>query len=244
MTHDAPRAPRPSVLARASLIMDAFGESSGHLLLDEITALTGLPHSTTFRLVTQLVEHGWLEADYPGYRLGGRLRELGQSSVDHNEIRAAAAVALNDLHLATGMVVHLSVLHGTSSHYLDKVGGKASRSVPSRVGARIPAISTVSGRAILAQLPPERVDALLRDEVDDLGRLHADLAKIRSQRGVAIRPGRDPVIGVTSMAVPVMGPRGPIAAISVGAKGLIQQATVAPLLLHTAALVATRHASL
>ncbi|MFS3127685.1 IclR family transcriptional regulator [Nocardioides sp. Bht2] len=234
---------RPSVLARATLILDAFAESSGHLLLDEITALTGLPHSTTFRLVRQLVEHGWLEADYPGYRLGGRLRELGQSSVDHNEIRAAAAVALNDLHLATGMVVHLSVLHGASSHYLDKVGGVASRTVPSRVGARIPATSTVSGRAILAQLPPEEVDALLGGSAD-LEAVHRDLAQVRSQRGVAVRPGRDPVIGVTSMAVPVLGPRGPIAAISVGAKGLIQQSAVAPLLLHTAAVIASRHANL
>ncbi len=243
MSQPADDAVRPSVLARATIILDAFGESSGHLLLDEISALTGLPHSTTFRLIRQLVEQGWLEADYPGYRLGARLREWGQASVDHNEIRAAAAVALNDLHLTTGMVVHLSVLHGSSSHYLDKVGGAASRTVPSRVGARIPAISTVSGRAMLAQMEPERVDALLGPLVD-LDSVHRDLARVRGQRGVAVRPGRDPVIGVTSMAVPVLGPRGPIAAISVGAKGLIQQSAVAPLLLRTAAVIASRHTNL
>lgn len=229
------RSARPSVLARASLILDAFKDSSGHLLLDEITGLTGLPHSTTFRLVRQLVEHGWLEADYPGYRLGGNLRELAQASVDHIGVRAAAAVALNDLHLATGMVVHLSVLHNASSHYIDKVGGPASRSVPSRIGARIPAATTASGRAILAQMEPERVDALVGT---DPMVLHSELAKIRSHHGVAFRPGRHPVSGIATMAVPVMGPRGPVAAISICATGQIQQPRIAPLLLRAAAAVA------
>ncbi|NKS77359.1 hypothetical protein GS539_15170, partial [Rhodococcus hoagii] len=62
--------------------------------------------------------------------------------------------------MQTGMVVHLAVLDGAESVYLDKIGGRFASTLPSRVGGRGPAYSTAGGKSMLAWLDPERVDSL------------------------------------------------------------------------------------
>ncbi|MER7683345.1 IclR family transcriptional regulator C-terminal domain-containing protein [Streptomyces sp. NPDC096934] len=58
------------------------------------------------------------------------------------------------------MVVHLTVLDGPDVVDLDKVGGRFAAAIPSRVGGHAPAHCTAGGKAILAWIAPERVDAL------------------------------------------------------------------------------------
>lgn len=233
------RVAREGVVERVTQILDAFTDAPGRLLLEDVTRITGLPRSTAFRILRQLVDQGWMEHDTRGYSLGTRLATLAARAGDYEDVRVAASVALNELHLATRAVVHLSVLEGGLVHYLDKVGGAASSTVPSRVGARIPASDTVSGLALLAHLDPERVDALVRatrasTDEDGLEVLHRDLAAVRRRQGVAFLSGDQRRTGITSIAAPVMGPRGPVAAISVAAKGTLPPAATAPLLLKAA----------
>lgn len=232
------KASRLGVVERVTQILDAFTDAPGRLLLEDVTRITGLPRSTAFRILGQLIDQGWIEHDAPGYRLGPRASTLAARACDYEDIRAAASVALNELHLATGAVVHLSVLEGGIVHYLDKVGPVASSSVPSRVGARILASDTVSGRALLAQLSPERADTALeaarRGGSLDVAALHRELAAIRQRRGVAFSAGESRRSGISSIAVPVLGPRGAVAAISLATKGRIVPNSAAPLLLRAA----------
>lgn len=69
----AENGPRSGLLERATLIMDCLGEAPGHLALEEIAGITGLPRSTTFRLLGQLAALGWVRHDAEGYVLGPRL---------------------------------------------------------------------------------------------------------------------------------------------------------------------------
>ena len=240
----AERAARLGVVERVTQILDTFTDAPGRLLLEDITRITGLPRSTAFRILRQLIDQGWVDYDAPGYRLGTRLSMLAACTLDYEDVRAAASVALNELQLATGAVVHLSVLEGGVVHYLDKVGGAAAASVPSRVGARIVASDTVSGRSLLACLPPERVDSLITaargNNVQglDLPALHRELALIRQHQGIAVSSGEHRRSGITSIAAPVLGPRGPIASISVAARGPLASTAVAPLTLRAARAVA------
>ena len=43
---------------------------------------------------------------------------------------------------------------------MDKIGGQLAAALPSRVGGRVPAYATAGGKALLAGLEPEQVDAL------------------------------------------------------------------------------------
>jgi len=228
---------REGVLERVTAIMDVFAAGRRFASLEDVSAASGIPRSTTFRLLRQLVQLGWLDHDDRGYRLGRRTQTLHSPARDYTELRAAASAVLNDLSLRTDAVCHLGVLEGSTIHCLDKVGGAAAASIPSRVGARIGAERTVSGRALLATLGPEQVDELLvrdRDEPERLDHeamllLHDELNRVRRGRGVAYSAGDRCLMGISTLAVPVIGPEGAVAAISVAARRLMSLNTMAPL---------------
>ncbi|AJR18785.1 helix-turn-helix domain-containing protein [Pimelobacter simplex] len=228
-------AAREGVLERVTLIMDSLAEEAGPLGLDEVTQLTGLPKSTVFRMLRKLHQLGWIHQDENGYAPGPRITRQDVTA-EHDRIRVAAAVTLNELQLATDSVVHLSVVDGPVIHYLDKIGGPRSTSVPSRVGGRIMMTDSVSGLAILAAMTPEDVDDAVdrqrRWHPEHLAALHRDLNVIRRNRGIAVADGRRLYEGISSLAAPVLGPRGPVAAISLARRGNLSTAAAGPLLLN------------
>lgn len=232
----AARTPRPGVVERLTQILDVFASPRERLLLDDITAATGLPRSTAFRLLSQMVELDWLEHNMAGYQLGPRALRISTRGADHSDVRAAAADQLNTLQLRTGGVAHLSVLEGATMHYLDKVGGRALTSIPSAVGSRLPADTTASGHALLALLEPSSVDALFSHDhaTRDMPRLHRKLGRVRRQQGIAFTPGERCQMEIGTVAAPVFGPHGAIAAISVAVRGTPRLDQLAPHVAHAA----------
>lgn len=224
------------VVGRVTRILNAFSESPDRLMLEDVMALTGLPRSTAFRILGQLIDEGWVEHDTRGYRLGAHAPTLTGRPGEHQEVRVAASPYLNELHAVSGAVAHLSVLEGDRVHYLDKIGGSAARAVPSRVGARLLASDTVSGRALLACRSPEYVDDVLGPRLAParLALLHRELATARQRRGVVHAPADPLTTGIASIAAPVLGPHGAVAAISLAIPGDLPPARVAPLLLNQA----------
>ena len=61
-----------SMLDRFTAIIDAFDDAAGGLTLDQIAGRTGLPRSTTHRILDQLVRLRWLTHAGRGYRLRAR----------------------------------------------------------------------------------------------------------------------------------------------------------------------------
>lgn len=214
-----------SMVGRMTLILDAFDKRTARLNLEEISTRTNLPRSTTHRILDQLVGLDWLEHTPPGYRLGRRALGLGGQDGTHGSIREAAADHLLDLHLRTGMVVHLAALDGSEEVYLDKVGGRFAMSLASRVGHRQPLHRTTGGRAMLAWLTPEDMEMSVREHVGpedgadgwDLPALHAELHRIRRRHGLSVDRGElaHRMAGLTlpSVAAAIRGPFGPVAAI-------------------------------
>jgi len=210
------------MVERMTLILTTFDNLHRHLLLDEIVDRSGLPRSTTHRILDQLVQMRWLTHSRSGYALGPRSLGLGGREVEHGLLRTVAVPALHQLAIHTDLVVHLAVLDAAEIYYLDKLGGREAWCVPSAVGCRAPAHCTAVGKAMLACKPPEDVDLLYpvapqpRNErsVATLGVLHRELALIRSRHGLATDRGEF-VNNVSCVAAPVGGPDGELAAISV-----------------------------
>lgn len=237
-TADGARTPRPGVADRMTQILDVFLLGDDRLLLDDVSSATDLPRSTTFRMLSQLVRLHWLEHTGQGYRLGVRARAL--RGTDTDLLRSAAAPILNDLHLRSGAVAHLSVLEGTTVRYLDKIGGAAAGRVPSRVGARLAPHLTVSGRCLLALMLPEEVDELLaaggyqERSPSRLARLHAELERIRSRHGLAIDEAERCALRIAAVAAPVHGPDGVVGAISLAIPHPVPAHDLAPLVVLAA----------
>ncbi len=188
VTTPAPRRELPpSMVERMTLILDAFDGRASRLTLEEVACRTQLPRSTVHRILDQLVRLNWVEHASFGYCLGRRALGLGGGDGGHSEIRAAAAPLLHELHMQTGMVVHLAVLDGSESVYLDKVGGVSRRRC---LASGRPRTGLLHGRrkSMLAWLDPERVDSLYEARlsrctdrtITDIATLHQELNRIGS----------------------------------------------------------------
>src|SRR5690606_18322536 len=130
---------------------------------------------------------------------------------------------------------------------LDKVGGPVLDSIPSNVGTRVPADTTPMGRAMLAVLSPERVDALVASTADiprraplDMIDLHRRLGACRQRGGVDIVRAGGPNKRIVALGAPVHGPDGLLASIGVSCSdGQIVPEHVAPMLLSAAQRLTT-----
>ena len=236
-----------SMVERMTTIMEAFTSPSTRLSLEDVARVTGLPRSTAHRIMNQLVGLSWIEHSAGGYSLGSRALSLGTGNAAHTELREAAAEDLRELHLQTGLVVHLAVLDGADVRYLDKVGGRYASKVPTRVGERRPAHCTALGKAMLATLPAEDVDALLggplrrltRHSIGDVGTLHQELTRVRARKGAAIDRGECHLeLGCVAAAVP--GPDGPLGAISLVGDPTVNFERLVPLVLSVSRGIAAR----
>ena len=187
-----------AVIARVAGLLDEF-HTGDHLTLSELSTRTGLPRSSTHRLLTQLAEHGWVSKRGKAYALGRTPLEWGALARSHDRLHRAAHPVLHDLHSATGLVVHLAVLEGGDIRYVDKVG-RGPLALPSRIGGRLPAHRTALGKALLAHtrfdisrpLPSgtsggtARVENLLpRNEIAHIRERHVAHEREESAPGVA-----------------------------------------------------------
>ncbi|GAY08229.1 IclR family transcriptional regulator [Pseudonocardia sp. N23] len=209
----------PTVTARVLDVLAAFSADRPRLTLSELAARAGLPLSTAHRLVGELTAWGALERGDDGrYHVGLRLWEVAALAPRGLGLRETAMPFLEDLYEVTRQNVQLAVLDGTEVVYVERLAGRSSVHVFTRVGGRLPLHATGVGLVLLAHADPglrERVLAApLRrytaKTVCDPAELRRMLADVRTT-GVAISDGQIELISL-SVAAPVRGPNGDVVA--------------------------------
>jgi DNA-binding IclR family transcriptional regulator len=146
--------PGPSVTSRAFAILAAFTPQHDRLALTEIAHRTGVPLSTAHRLVAELTRLGALERNEDGrYRIGLRIWEIGVLAPRALPLRDSAMPFLQDIHQATGQNVQLAVMDGANAVYVERILGRASVRIVTRVGSRLPLHATGVGLVLLAFAP-------------------------------------------------------------------------------------------
>lgn len=154
-------------LRRGLDILELFLEPNDGLKVPEMTERLGIPRASVHELVGALVERGYLQArpDVPGrfvlgvraFQLGGAYeRELDLAEVGRETARRIAAKC--------GETVQLVVREGQYVVYLVKVDSTHSIRLVSEVGRRLPAYCTAVGKALLAALSDDEIDALFPDD--------------------------------------------------------------------------------
>ncbi|WP_233213421.1 IclR family transcriptional regulator [Mycobacterium hubeiense] len=234
-----------SMVERVALIMNSFDDPGKPLRLDQVVTRTGLPRSSVHRILKQLHGAGLLQHRPDGYCLAASPLPMTRM-VDHSRLRGVASLTLDRLHADTGLVVHLGVLLGGDVVYLDKVAGRNSALVPTRVAGHTPAHASALGKAMLAQLPAEQVDAIVPERfrkrtpatIADLATLHQELSRIRSRHGLAY-DNEEFAIGLASVAAPLRTPDGEIAGLSLtGAVPMHRLQRTAPFVMRAARHIA------
>jgi DNA-binding IclR family transcriptional regulator len=204
----SPEVPK-SVLARGLRLLDAFRQGEEDLPLGVLAQRTGLPKATAHRLLAELVAWGGLERTSNGYRLGIDLFELGQRVPQHRDLRDAARPYLEDLYQATHENVHLAVPSNTDTLFLEKVSGRRSTPIVSRVGGRLPAHCTATGKLFLAYGSADRLSRMCAAGLTRLtpwtivmpGLLRQELARALD-RGYGINR-EEAEVGISAVAAPV-----------------------------------------
>ncbi len=210
--------PRQGVTARTLAVLDAFDEGHARLTLSGISRRSGLPLTTTHRIVSDLVELDVLERRPDGaYVVGRRMWRLGLLAPVQHELRDVALPAMQDLHGTTGENVHLAVREGTEALYVERLWGTRSVRIVSRTGSRLPLHATGVGKVLLAAAPADVVDVVLGRltpmtprTVTDPGRLRRELAETL-RRGYA-KTVEEMTLGSWSVAVPVPDGTGEVVA--------------------------------
>lgn len=179
-------------------VLTLLAEQVGPVRAATVARELGIPRSSAYQLLQVMREEGFL-VHYPelgafgpssrvreiGSRVGAatRLERLGQPVLDR--VVGASAVPTT---------AHLAVLAGSDIVYAARAQGARSPTTVSKVGVRLPALHTATGRALLAALPYAQVLAVLPDTAGFGGSVpsRAELRAVLKQaasRGYATETG-------------------------------------------------------
>lgn len=140
------------VLDRAVDVLSALSDGEQHSLTS-LSETVNLSSSTTFRILSTLLSHGYVERDERSgaYGLGLACLELARAYGESNDVRVTALPYLEMLRDDTKETVHLAVLDRHEVVYLDKLPGlHAIGIMSSQIGRRAASYCTGLGKALLA----------------------------------------------------------------------------------------------
>ncbi len=139
------------IVHRIASVLIAFG-NRGLLGITDVANVTGLPKSTTHRLVTALVNEGLLvqDEDNHKYALSLRVTALGASILSSHIVRKAARPILMELRDQTHESVHLAVLEGLEAVIIDTEDSYFFVRAVNVPGQHLPAHAVSTGKVLLA----------------------------------------------------------------------------------------------
>jgi IclR family transcriptional regulator, KDG regulon repressor len=178
-----------TALQRGLRLLNLFGESPRGLTAKQVAALSRLPVSTVHRFLANLVTAGFLNRDLEGtHHLGIACFAIGQAAAGQLDIRRLSLPYLRELNQQTRETIHLTVRHGLSAVYVEKLDSPEPLRIHSRLGASVPLYCTGVGKVMLAYMPADEQDRVLSqldlkrltpNTVGSIQELKAELYRVR-----------------------------------------------------------------
>jgi IclR family acetate operon transcriptional repressor len=201
-------------LDRALDLLEALAGADEDISLSQLTEQLGLPLGTVHRLLGSLASRGYAAQDRATRRYGPgpKLLEVATRAAASRRFGLAriARPALQRLTAATGETSNLLVLHGHEAAYSEQAASPHMVRLFTEVGQRVPLYCTGGGKAILAGMGAEQLDAYLAGVTirawtsKTLGSAEALRAELElaAQRGFAI-DDEERELGVCCVAAPI-----------------------------------------
>jgi DNA-binding IclR family transcriptional regulator len=178
-----------TALQRGLRLLQLFSESPHGLTAKQVAGLSRLPVSTVHRFLVNLDRAGFLNCSGDGvYHLGIACFTIGQAALGQLDIRRLSLPYLRELNLQTRETIHLTVRNGLSVVYVEKLESPEPLRIHSRIGAVVPLYCTAVGKVMLAYMPKEEQDGVLRqldlkrftpNTVGSMQELQAELFRVR-----------------------------------------------------------------
>jgi DNA-binding IclR family transcriptional regulator len=213
----------PAVV-KAVRLLNLLVAAKEPLSLAALTDELDLPKSTIHALCATLVQSGLVRRYENGtYHLGSHVMDLSAAFLARTDVTTEFTSLGDSLRVLPEETIILSVLDGLDVVYVSCRNGNRPLGLNFRMGMRLPANCTASGKALLSTLSEARVAelarsnglrSLTRKSVTDLPKLMKQLALAR-KRGYSIddEETRD---GMVCLGVPVFDSRSTQAVAGVG----------------------------
>src|ERR1700693_862852 len=221
----------PAAVERALAMLEAVAQATDGLSNAEISRNLNIPKSSASYILRTLEVQGYVarDAETGNYRVGLKILSLSRGALGGLDVRGVALPIMRHLTHQTGLTCHLAVLDGPDAVYIEKVEPEGFIRMDTWVGRRMRVHATSVGKAIVAYIPQDRLEEILRKSgmekrtpktITTLPRLLKELAKVRAQ-GYAVEDEAHN-IGARCVGAPVFNQQGAIEA-SVGLSGTIGQ---------------------
>jgi DNA-binding IclR family transcriptional regulator len=192
--------------------------------LKEITQVTCIPKSTVFRILSTLLEMGYVVRDTErNYRISFALGSLVSDEANSEALRSLARPYMLELRDKYGETVNLGVRYFDKVTYLEVVPSEFALRLQEARGVSVPAHATALGKSILAYTPRNLVDDMVRGQkletvtqntICDPREFFAELKRVRAL-GYAIDRGEASLLA-TCLGAPIIDAHGiAIAAMSI-----------------------------
>jgi len=199
-----------TALAKGLRLLAQFSPERPRLSLSELSQQSGLPKTTTFRLLKTLAELGYVGYDpmLEVYFPGPGVMSLGFSALATMEIREIARPYLAKLSRTIDETVNLAVRDDLEIVYCERIATRKLIHINVGPGIRLPVHNTSLDRCLVAFLPPSdrnRIVAKLKASIDsDSFQKLLQQVRFGHQSGYTISDG-DLEPGIRAIAMPVWG---------------------------------------
>lgn len=205
---------------RALQILDCFDDDHSEMGISEIAQVVGLHKATAYRIVTTLVNYGYLEwiPESQKYKLGLELSNLGYKVIRRMDLRREALPYMKKMVEEWDETCDLSIFDQGRVFYIEVLRGNHALTIAAAVGQRLPAHCTASGKLFLAFLPPEELDAILSrpltaytNNTITSPEMLCDQLKIIRERGYSV-DNEEYELGICAVAAPIFNRKGTVIA--------------------------------
>ena len=159
--------------------------------LESLSRETDLPKATALRILTTLVEHGYVSRDSSDqYSLTLKMFTIGSRALSSVELLDVANPVAGRLRDKTGETVHIGILEENRAVYILKRESLYTIRMNSRVGRSIPLHCSAIGKCLLASMTDNQVKAIAEEEglkrytaitICTMDKLLSEVAKVRRQ---------------------------------------------------------------
>jgi IclR family KDG regulon transcriptional repressor len=178
-----------TALQRGLRLLQLFSESPHGMTAKQVAGRSRLPVSTVHRFLANLEGAGFLNCSGDSvYHLGIACFAIGHAALGQLDIRRVSLPYLQELNAQTRETIHLTVRHGLSAVYVEKLDSTEQLRIHSRIGAAVPLYCSAVGKVMLAYMPDEEREKILPqlglnrltpNTVGNLQELQTELYRVR-----------------------------------------------------------------
>lgn len=210
-------------LARGLAVLRCFADEEKPMTIAQASRLTGISRPAVKRCLHTLVLLGYAAQEGTHYRLRPRALALGYAYLSSSTLAMRAQPLLDQLRDELHESCSVGVMEEDEVYYVARAEVSRIMSIALRVGSRLPLYCTSMGRVLLAAQDRQSQMACLR-RTDLIARTPRtcvqpseliDILRGVAEEGYAI-VDQELELGLVSIAVPVMGRGGVVAAVNIG----------------------------